>query len=183
LYFKLNPSRKRNRKSQKVLYKEFYGFGMSICIRYANNSEEAKEILNDGFMKVFTNIKKYDTSLPFTSWFKTILVNTAINHYKKNLKHQGHLDLSFARSVSHNGSVLNDMSYQEMIRVVQELPPAYRLVFNMYVMEGLKHREIAQELGISVGTSKSNLSRAKEQLRKKLKGHYETVLVENVRKE
>ncbi len=172
---------RRDRASQKALYKHFYSLAMGICSRYSQNREDAKEVLNDGFMKVFTHIRKYDVNRPFTSWFSKILVNTAINHYKKNLKYQLHQELTMAKSLKQEEDVLSGISYQEVLAMVQELPAAYRMVFNLFVIEGYKHREIAQQLGITTGTSKSNLSRAKEHLRVVLKDYFE--LENNVQKE
>jgi len=146
---------------------------MGICSRYSKDREEAKEILNDAFMKVFTHIKRYDVNRPFFSWFSRILINTAINHYKKNLKHQHHQDLAMAETLQNEDSILSGINYQEVLEMVQELPAAYRMVFNLHVIEGYKHQEIARELGITVGTSKSNLFRAREHLKVILKDYFE----------
>lgn len=147
--------------------------GMGICSRYSKNQEETKEVLNDGFMKVFTHIRKFDVDRPFVSWFSKILVNTAINHYRKNLKHELDLELTMAKSLKQDESILSGISYKEVLEMIQELPPAYRMVFNLHAIEGYKHREIAQELGITAGTSKSNLSRAREHLQVILKDYFE----------
>lgn len=143
----------------------FYAYGMSITLRYADSREQAAEILNDAFMKVFTNIDKYDLNRPFKPWLRQIIVNTAINHYHKTAKQQQRVDLELAhQKISRGEEVLSGMSYDEIIEMVQQLTPAYRTVFNLYVIEGFKHKEIADMLGISVGTSKSNLSKAKKNL-------------------
>jgi RNA polymerase sigma factor (sigma-70 family) len=173
--------RRKDRSSQKLLYQRFYSMGMGICCRYSPSRDEAKEILNDGFLKVFTHIKAYDTDRPFVSWFSKILVNTAINHYRKNLKFQLHQDLTMAKSIQNEESIISGIAYQEVLEMIQELPATYRMVFNLYVMEGYKHREIAQQLGITVGTSKSNLSRAREHLRRILKDYFQEE--NNVKKE
>lgn len=157
--------RKRRRKSQKKLYKMFYAYGMSITLRYADSREQAAEILNDAFMKVFTNIGKYDLNRPFKPWLRRIIVNTAINHYHKHNKDRQLVDLELAEDeVNTKEDVLSGISYDEIIEMVQQLSPAYRTVFNLYVIEGFKHKEIAEMLDISVGTSKSNLSKAKKNL-------------------
>jgi len=157
--------RKRQRKSQKELYKKFYAYGMSITLRYADSREQAAEVLNDAFMKVFTNIEKYDPDRPFKPWLRQIIVNTAINQYHKNQKKLQKTDLqSINHKPARNQEVLSGMSYDEIIEMVQELTPAYRTVFNLYVIEGFKHKEIADMLDIAVGTSKSNLAKAKKNL-------------------
>ncbi len=143
----------------------FYAYGMSITLRYADSREQAAEILNDAFMKVFTNIDSYDLNRPFKPWLRRIIVNTAINQYHKNARQQQHVDLELAKQKTSRGEqVLSGMSYDEIIEMVQQLTPAYRTVFNLYVIEGFQHKEIADMLGIAVGTSKSNLAKAKKNL-------------------
>lgn len=159
---------KKNSKSQELLYKQFYSYGMSVAFRYAKNRDEATEILNDSFMKVFQNISKYDGNRAFITWFRTIVINTAINQYKKYLKHSYHEDITEAKSVSINQSALDSMSYNEILALVQNLTPAYRAVFSLYVIDGHSHEEISKMLGISVGSSKSNLSRARVRLQEML---------------
>ena len=157
--------RKRQRKSQKELYKTFYAYGMSITLRYTNSRGEAVEVLNDAFMKVYTNIAKYNTDRPFKPWLRKIIVNTAINHYHRT---QSKVKKTDFESIEHKHAqkeeILSGISYDEIIEMVQQLSPAYRTVFNLYVIEGFKHKEIADMLGIAVGTSKSNLSKAKKNL-------------------
>jgi len=143
----------------------FYAYGMSITLRYADSRDQAAAILNDAFMKVFANIKKFDTERPFKPWLRRIIVNTAINHYHKHKKIREWEDLEAAeRELGREETVTSGISYEEIIEMVQELTPAYRTVFNLYVIEGFKHREIAEILNISVGTSKSNLAKAKRNL-------------------
>lgn len=143
----------------------FYAYGMSISLRYADSREQAAEVLNDAFMKVFTNINKYDTNRPFKPWLRQIIVNTAINRYHKNQKSVQEVDLeSVQHKTAKDETVLSGMSYDEIIEMVQQLSPAYRTVFNLYVVEGFKHKEIADMLDIAVGTSKSNLAKAKQNL-------------------
>lgn len=157
--------RKRRRKSQKKLYKMFYAYGMSITLRYAESRGEAAEILNDAFMKVFSNIKKYNSSRPFKPWLRRIIINTAINHYHKNKQHRELESLDLSENGLHKEEqVLSGISYDEIIDMIQHLSPAYRTVFNLHVIEGFKHKEIADMLDIAVGTSKSNLSKAKQNL-------------------
>lgn len=138
---------------------------MSITLRYAESRDEAAGILNDAFMKVFTNIKQYDTDRPFKPWLRQIIVNTAINHYHQSKEHRMVDQIDFgAEEIRREEQILSGITYDEIIEMVQELSPAYRTVFNLYVIEGFKHREIADMLDIAVGTSKSNLSKAKQNL-------------------
>ncbi|MGI9542759.1 MAG: RNA polymerase sigma factor [Cyclobacteriaceae bacterium] len=167
--------RKQDRDSQRSLYQEFYGYGMSICIRYVKNRDEAVEILNDGFLKVFNNLKGFDLTKSFKPWFSRIMVNTAINHYRKNLKFSKNENLEMAENkANQNEEILSGISYQEIIGMVHRLSPKYRLVFNLYVIEGYTHEEIAEMLEISVGTSKSNLFKAKKNLREILDKFFKT---------
>ena len=166
--------RKQKRESQKELYQMYYAYGMSITLRYTESRDQAAAVLNDAFMKVFTNIKKYDANRPFKPWFRRILINTAINQYHKTKKQQQLTEfLSSDHQIQEDETIISGISYQELIEMVQKLTPAYRTVFNLFVIEGFKHEEIAGMLDISVGTSKSNLSKAKRNLRAILE-HYLT---------
>lgn len=162
------------RKSQKLLYQEFYSYGMSICLRYADNRDEAAEILNDGFMKIFQNIKKFDLSRPFKPWLRKIMVNTAINHYHHKQRELKTEEIEKARNRFDREEILSAISYNEIIVMLRKLPPAYRTVFNLYVIEGFKHEEIANMLGVSIGTSKSNLFKAKEHLKRIVNNFFTT---------
>lgn len=161
--------RKHRIESQKELYQMFYAYGMSITLRYADSRNQAAGILNDAFMKVFENMEKYDPGRPFKPWLRRILVNTAINHYHKNKSRLTweELDLN-GEETGQNETIISDISYREIIEMIQQLSPAYRTVFNLHVIEGFKHEEIAEMLGISIGTSKSNLARARMKLRARL---------------
>ena len=161
------------RESQKILYSSFYGYAMAICDRYVNNQDDALEILNDGFLKIFKEIHHYkpaykDVVSSFKGWLRKIMVYTAIDHFRKYQKHQ--LVASLDNVVYHVPTVsddaINKLSYDEIIRAVQDLSPGYRAVFNLFVIEEFSHEEIAGHLGISIGTSKSNLSKARRQLQK-----------------
>lgn len=162
--------RKGRRASQKELYQHFYGFSMSICLRYTNDSDEAQEILNDGFMKVFTKIHTYNAERPFIFWLRRIMINTSIDYYRKQPKDVYSIEIEEVRTLSSSqADAIDEISEQDLLKLVQDLPPSYRTVFNLYVLEGFKHEEIAQKLGIHVGTSKSNLAKARKHLQKKLK--------------
>jgi RNA polymerase sigma factor (sigma-70 family) len=155
---------KDSRQSQKLLYEKFYGYGMSVCIRYAKDEDDAIEILNDCFLKVFNGLKKFDLSRPFKPWFRRIIINEAINHFKKHEKHMKNEQIKGTEANSSIDDILSKIAYEEVVAMIQTLTTAYRTVFNLYVIDGYKHEEIANMLGISIGTSKSNLSKAREKL-------------------
>jgi len=163
---------KNNRDSQKTIYSSFYGYAMSICDRYSGTNDDAVEILNDGFLKIFKEIHKYqpayaDTVASFKGWVRKIMVYTAIDHYRKIKKHlNGHVDPVTLQVASSQETALDRLSYQEILIAVQKLSPAYRTVFNLFVMEGMSHDEISNKLGIAEGTSKSNLAKARMHLQK-----------------
>ena len=154
-----------SRTDQKMLYKTFYGFAMSICLRYAGNRYEAAEIMNQGFLKVFTNLHKYDTGRPFIAWVGRIMMNTSVDYYRSNLKLSLNDDLDAAEDIGHNDLPDQKLNYDDLISMVQQLPNAYRTVFNLFAIEGFTHEEIAAKLNISTGTSKSNLFKAREKLK------------------
>jgi RNA polymerase sigma factor (sigma-70 family) len=155
-----------NRKSQELLYRQFYGYAMGICLRYSYQREDAVEILNDSFLKVFTKSHQYRPDVPFKMWLRRILINTALDYHRMHNKHRFHEDVSQAEAVPvAEATALDQISHEELMGMVQQLTPAYRMVFNLFVIDGFSHEEIAGQLGISVGTSKSNLARAREQLK------------------
>ena len=159
---------KKRRDAQRALYKLFYGYAMSVAIRYVNNEEEAISVVNDSFMKVFKNVKSFDKEKPFKPWFRRIVVNTSINHIQKQSKFKVESNIEDAVEVAAREEILSQINYRELVRMVQSLGVAYRTVFNLYVIDGLKHEEIAKTLGITVSTSKSNLSRARHRMRELL---------------
>jgi RNA polymerase sigma factor (sigma-70 family) len=162
---------KNDRKSQRNLYQHFYAYGLSICLRYSDNRDEAVELLNEAFMKTFMNLKKFDLSKSFTPWLRKILINTCINNFrKKKIGFTTELGNNHDRQVSED--ILSGISYQEILGMIRKLSPAYRAVFNLYVIEGYKHEEIAKMLDISVGTSKSNLAKAKMNMRTILREYF-----------
>jgi RNA polymerase sigma factor (sigma-70 family) len=162
----LLASVKGDRKSQEKLYKSFFSYAMSICMRYTKNKDEAIEVCNDGFLKVFLKGEQFDEKYPFKAWLKRIMVNTAIDFNRKNQKFSNHEDIETAYNVSSNYATAEDsLGYEQLILLIQKLNPAYREVFNLFAIDGYSHEEIANMLNIPVGTSKSKLSRARESLR------------------
>ncbi|MFB9843037.1 RNA polymerase sigma factor [Mucilaginibacter ginsenosidivorans] len=155
----------KDRSSQKMLYKAFYGFSMGICLRYANNRDEAAEVMNQGFFKVFTRIETYDRNRPFKAWLGKIMMNVSIDYYRANLKMAYTDDLDKAEGISDGELADRKLNYDDLLKMVQKLPPAYRTVFNLFAIEGYTHEEIGELLNVSPGTSKSNLHKARQKLK------------------
>lgn len=159
---------------------------MSICDRYTSREEDASEILNDGFLKVFKEIHHFtpsytDVVSSFKGWLRKIMVYTAIDHFRKNNKHKNvtELDTAIIHLPAEDETAVDKISYDEIIRFIQELSPAYRTVLNLFVVDGFSHDEISKQLGISIGTSKSNLAKARKQLQKILFRQNKILLAKN----
>ena len=158
-------------KSQKRLYDLYSPVLFGICIRYAQNREEAEDVLQEGFIKILTKIDGYTGLGSFEGWMKRIMVNTAITHYHKNKKFLKNVEIndvttSKSEIISYGNS---DFTKEELVNVIKTLSPGYKQVFNLYAIEGFKHNEIAKKLNIDENTSKSQYSRAKKIIRTKLK--------------
>jgi RNA polymerase sigma-70 factor (ECF subfamily) len=167
---------RQDRWAQKVLYEQYYSRMMVVCLRYAGSSDEALDLLHEGFIKVFQNIGKYRTGT-LSGWIHTIMLNNCIDNYRKSVRRRSE-DLSEASYVSNDGpDALSKLSEKEILEAVQDLSPAYRTVFNLYVMEGYSHKEIADVLQINESTSRSNLLKARIKLQEHFtarKPEYET---------
>jgi len=167
---------KNDRMSQKALYEGNYGKMLGVCMRYAKDRDEAKDMLQEGFLKVFNNIQNYNSKGSFEGWMRRIIVNTCIDLIRKNKKNYLIVSTTYANEQYINMSedemdednLADRISETEILRAVQDLTPAYRMVFNLFVIEEYTHKEIAELLDISEGTSKSNLSKAKFNLKKNL---------------
>jgi RNA polymerase sigma-70 factor (ECF subfamily) len=175
----LEACRRGDRKGQETLYKRFYGYAMGICLRYARSREEAMEILNDGFFKIMTNLDKYSPGLSFKGWLRRIMINASIDHFRRYEKHYNGFDISYVKHEGTEPETWNNLSEEVILKAIQQLPPSYRMVFNLYVIEGYKHDEIAQKLGISTGTSKSNLNVARAKLMKVLGSEFDQKIERN----
>jgi len=161
---------KHDRKAQQILYDRYSRLLLGVCLRYATDKAEAEDILQDSFLKIFFNIKEYSGTGSFIGWLRKIVVNTAITHYHKNLKYRYHVDIEDYISVETGTSSFEEdfFTSDELFKVLNELPSGYRMVFNLYAVEGFKHKEIAEMLSIDTNTSKSQYSRAKAVIRDKL---------------
>lgn len=172
----LQSCRQNDRNAQKELYYLLRGFALKICYRYTTSNEESEEIMHEAFVKLYKNIHQFDEFrqadllISLKGWFKRILVNTCIDQFrKKQSSVNGHRLTQDAENISDvTESGLDMLSYKEIIAAIRTLSPSYRTVFNLFVIEGLTHEEISKKLGISVGASKSNLSKARDNLRKYL---------------
>jgi RNA polymerase sigma factor (sigma-70 family) len=158
----------QDRHSQELLYKKLYGFAMNICLRYANNRYEATDVLNDGFFKAFTNIEKYDKSWPFKAWLSKIMYNASIDYYRTNLKWSQLVGLEKSDIKVNEVSIEHKLDYEDLLKTIQQLPPTYRIVFNLYAIDGYSHEEIAEMIGITASTSRSNLHKARVKLQQML---------------
>jgi RNA polymerase sigma factor (sigma-70 family) len=159
-----------NRSCQSDLYKIFSPKMMIVCLRYSKNLEEAEEILQDGFIRVFKFIGQFKNDGPLDGWIRKIMVNAALQKLRSqvNLRPLISLNTQLYDSL-YEDVIVENISGKEMLRLVQSLSPAYRMVFNLHHFEGYKHREIAELLGIEEGTSKSNLAQAKRILQTAIK--------------
>ncbi|MFD2515562.1 RNA polymerase sigma factor [Pontibacter locisalis] len=160
--------KKGKASSQEKLYQTYSGRMMAVCTRYTRSRFEAEDVFHEAFVKVFQNINAYNGG-SFEGWMRRIFVNTAINHYHKNRKYLDQLDYSAVEEKTPTDEdIISSLSGQELLEVINQLPDGYKLIFNLYVVEGYNHREIAEMLNIAEGTSKSQLAKAKSHLKRKL---------------
>ncbi len=166
----IEKCRHNDRKAQKVLYDCYAAAMLGICIRYCKNKNEAEDVLQEAFYKIFTHIDQYRGDGPFEAWMKRIVVNTAINHYHALKSHMVEDDITQVHEYLPEIAITPSQGYtaDELLKVINSLPQGYKMVFNLYAIEGYKHSEIAAMLGIDENTSKSQYSRAKALIRQKL---------------
>lgn len=137
---------------------------MSVCLRYTESQTQAEEALSEGFAKVFMQLHRYDEARSFKGWIRRILINTAIDLHRKEKPHRYQIEIDDSIPTGFAPCTLDEINANDIRKLIAQLPPAYRNVFNLYVIEGYNHREIADLLSISEGTSKSNLSKARHKL-------------------
>ena len=165
--------KKNDRKSQELLYKKFYVAMASLCMRYISDQQNAMQVLNDGFLKVFRNIKSYDaTKAGFYTWLRKIIINTAIDFLRKFPVAYNNDLSALPEDTAIENSIIEKMNADELLSHIKRLPPATLIVFNLYTIDGFNHREIAEILGISEGTSKWHLSEARKQLKRLIQLHH-----------
>ena len=157
-----------NRQMQELLYKKFSPKMYGVCLRYSGNVDDANDLLQEGFIKVFKNLQKFRGEGSFEGWMRRIFVNTSIEHFRKKVKlyNVSEVQENTIEDISLN--ILDTLAEKDLIAIVNELSPGYKTVFNIYFIEGYSHKEIADMLGITEGTSKSQLARAKGVLKKSI---------------
>lgn len=151
---------------QQQLYHKFSSKMYAVCLRYSGNAEDARDLLQEGFIKIFKNLNKFRGDGSFEGWIRRIFVNTSIEHYRKKVNLYNVSEAQENTIEDKEWNVLDTLAEKDIIKMVQELSPGYRSVFNMYVIEGYSHKEIGEILGINEGTSKSQLARAKSVMKK-----------------
>lgn len=162
-------SLKKDEKAQKALYTSLSGKMMGVALRYCNSQQEAEDVLQDGFIKVFGKLKSYNGEGVFEGWVRRIIVNTALDYIRKSKNERFHMDVNEVDYLLADQTIiLEALAAEDLLKVIQELPAGYRTVFNLFAIEGYSHKEIAEELGVTVNTSKSQYSRARIFLQKKL---------------
>lgn len=160
---------KKDRTSQRKIYEIYGSRMMTLCLRYSKNREEAEEVMHDGFLQMYRCISQFKNRGSFEGWLRRIMINCALQRYRGKSIHDDQVSLTedhYLLVGDFNSDI--GLNEKEMIRMIQTLPPACRLVFNLYVFEGMKHREIASLLNVTEGTSKSNLYDARSILKKQL---------------
>ena len=166
--------KKQNRDAQKALYEKYAPVMMAVCIRYCGDVETARDLLHDGFIRVFTQISSYSGKGSFEGWLRRIFVNLALENYRKEkkkyqfLEEYSYIQNSESDSETEDLLEIEDIPREEVLEMIKSLPPGYRTVFNLFIFEDMSHREIAKELGISEAASRSQFYRAKSQLKKKI---------------
>ena len=165
--------RQNKRASQHRLYAMFYNYAMSIARRYTGNAETSEEVVNDSFFKVFTKIHLYSGEQPFRLWLRRVIINTAIDRLRSSLSTPPMQALQPWHDSESDAGIVENLTREQIFAMLDQLPPAYRTVFNLFVVDGFAHEEIAGMLEVSVGTSKSNLARARQHLKSILSEDFE----------
>lgn len=157
-----------NRQTQELLYQKYSSKMYGVCLRYSGNVEDANDLLQEGFIKIFKSLAKFRGEGSFEGWIRRIFVNTSIEHFRKKVKLYNVTEVQENTIEDYDLNILDTLAEKDIISLVNELSPGYKAVFNMHVIEGYSHKEIADVLGITEGTSKSQLARAKGVLKKSL---------------
>jgi len=156
-------------RAQRMLFEKFAPKMLGVCIRYTKDVEQAEDVLQDGFVKIFTKLDHYNGVGSLEGWVRRIMVNTALDQIRKNLKHQDDVALDQVEyKLEKDGHILEGLMEEDLLKLISEMPVGYKTVFNMFAIEGYSHKEIADEMGISENTSKSQYSRARSFLKAKL---------------
>ncbi|MBO0952090.1 RNA polymerase sigma factor [Fibrella forsythiae] len=168
----IDGCRRGKEAAMSAFYERFYPYALSVCLAYADNREDARELLNDGFMKVFRRIGELKSEAALKPWLRTIMVNTAIDHYRRTTKtptvSTEQIEQLVAEPYQNDEAILAQLSADHILDMIHRLPPAYRMVFSLYVLEGFSHHDIADQLRIAESTSRAHLTEANRLLRRAL---------------
>ena len=166
--------RKSHRLAQKILYEKYFGKMLGIAMRYTKHQDEAIEILNTAFLKVFTSLNKYEDNNNLAGWIAKIVFNTSIDHVRRHTKYRQVMHFNIERDGVVKNESIDHLNAEDLYRLIQRLPTASRTVFSLYVIEGYKHKEIAEMLEITVGTSKWHLANARKEMRRLISAQRQT---------
>lgn len=166
----------KDHASQKWLFSHYSGKMMTVCLRYARNRADAEDILQDGFVLLFRNLGKFEHKGSFEGWMRKIFVNTALKKYQRKRFDKERVGIEHTKEPELDATAISALSEKEIIKLISELPEGYRIVFNMYAIEGYSHREIAETLGINEATSRTQLLKARKQLQRKLLELHSTLI-------
>jgi RNA polymerase sigma-70 factor (ECF subfamily) len=150
---------------QELLYKHFYGYAFNIARLQTYSREEAVDIMNDSFIKVFASMQRFDLNQPFKAWIRRVIINTAIDNYRKNKKHYYLMDVVEVDPPEVNENIISQLGAEDILKLMDQLPKMHRMVFNLYEIQGFSHKEIAEKLAINISSSRTFLTRAKKKLR------------------
>ena len=165
----IKACKKGKREAQELLYRRYSAKLFGVCLRYASSYQEAEDFLQEGFIRIYKKMYKYQPTGSFAGWLHRLMINVALEHIRRNKKRKNQTTLDQAFHVAEESAdIFSSFGTKDIMRMVQQLPAGYRAVFNLYVVEGYSHKEISELLGMSESTSKSQLSRAKATLRKLL---------------
>ena len=172
----IQGSLRGDRISQKQLFDRFSGKMLAVCMRYARHTMEAEDLLQDGFIKVFTNLDQYKSEGPFEQWIRRIMINNAIkNCHRKSFQNEYSAGDDIPEMFE-DPEVIESMAERELIKMINELPDGYRMVFNLYAIEGYSHKEISEVMNIEESTSRSQLVKARKVLQDKLLKHQKEII-------
>lgn len=157
---------KGSRSFQEALYRKYARTMYGICLSYANDTDSAQDILQDGFVKIFRKIKSYDGQGSFEGWMRRIITNTAIDHFRKDRKLNNYIEYSDSKYVAESSNIYQKLNLDQILKYIRKLPEGARIIFDLFAVEGYSHKEIAMKLNISEGTSKSQYNRARNLLQK-----------------
>lgn len=173
----LKDCKRGKRGSQEELYRRFASAMYGLCLQYASSEEDAQDIMQDGFIKVFAKLEQVKNPAALPGWIRRVMINTALEKYRSQVLLQRVDDVREDIGEAPGNGVFEDLTCEELMGLIQTLTPRYRMVFNLYAIEGYSHQEISEALDISTGTSKSNLSRARAILQDKINTMYGSAIV------